>query len=205
MKSLLAELKPENTKVRQDRLLQEVPLADVVPSEENDQVYRPLDPLDPGMVALAESIRKHGLREPLVITLDGYLLSGHRRRFASQLAGLRKVPCRVEPIKRFLTNGDINPTFLVLLTEYNRQREKSLDEDLREEVIAADPHEAYESLLDYRREASRIDVATMKIPATNAASGSARPRRRCWQLSVGSSKTSKNTGRYRIGGSITRF
>jgi hypothetical protein len=164
-------------KVSQDLLSRPMPVDDIMPAPENDKVYRPVDEDDPSIRALADSIREFGVREPLVVTEDGYLLSGHRRLAASRVAGLQAVPCRVEPIRRLLnllaSGGGIqvNPEFLRLLTEYNRQREKSLDEKLREEVIAADPHEAYQSLLDYRRESARIDVATMEIPA-------AKPRKR---------------------------
>ena len=42
--------------------------------------------------------------------------------------------------------------FLVLLREYNRQRVKSLDEALREEVVSCNPVEAYESLIEYRQQ-----------------------------------------------------
>ncbi len=63
-------------------------LSDIRPSPENDKLYRPVDPSDPDIVALAESIRQHGLREPIVVTLDGWILSGHRRYVAAGLAGL---------------------------------------------------------------------------------------------------------------------
>jgi hypothetical protein len=151
--------------VNQDSLPVPVRIDCIRPAPENDQVYRPVDPNDPDILALAESIREFGVKVPLVVTYDGYLLSGHRRWVASRLAGLKTVPCCFDPIYR-LTDGDgpVNPEFLRLLTEYNRHREKSLDEKLREQVITADPHESYESLLEYRRESARIDVATMVIP-----------------------------------------
>ena len=60
----------------------------IQPSPENDKLYRPVDPDDPETVSLAESIRKFGIREPLVLTLDGHILSGHRRFAAARLAGL---------------------------------------------------------------------------------------------------------------------
>lgn len=69
-----------------------VPLKNIRPSPENDTLYRPVDPNDPDLEALVASIRKHGLREPLVITLEGFILSGHRRYAAAKFAGLQKVP-----------------------------------------------------------------------------------------------------------------
>ncbi len=150
--------------------IQKKALGEIYPAPENEQLYRPILPEDPATVALADSIRQHGIREPLVVTLDGWILSGHRRYVAAQLAGLVEVPCRVEPINRLINlrmsgRGEINPEFVALLREHNRQRVKTLDEALREEVVSADPEEAYESLLDYRRRVSEVDaVEIMEIP-----------------------------------------
>ena len=57
-----------------DLILQK-PLWEIWPSPENEQLYRAVLPDDPATVALADSIRQHGVREPLVITLDGWILS----------------------------------------------------------------------------------------------------------------------------------
>ena len=65
------------------------------PSPENRQLYRPVSPKDPAVQQLAELIRKYGLLEPIVITSDGCLLSGHRRLVAAKIAGLKRVPVRV--------------------------------------------------------------------------------------------------------------
>src|SRR4051794_20230054 len=46
-------------------------ISDVRPAPENDQVYRPIDLEDPEILALAQSIRKIGLIEPIVISEDG--------------------------------------------------------------------------------------------------------------------------------------
>src|SRR4051812_2321006 len=75
-----------------------MPLAAIRPSSLNDQLYRPVSPTDPEVIALAESIRRHGVREPLVVSRDNYILSGHRRYAAARLAGLVVVPCRREDI-----------------------------------------------------------------------------------------------------------
>ena len=114
-----------------------------------------MDPCDPTIKALAASIRKHGVREPLVATQDGWILSGHRRHAAARSVGLPTVPCRFEPFHR----KDDPDRFLVLLREYNRKRVKSLDEQLREEIVSCDPKEAYCSLIDYRNEKAAEAVA----------------------------------------------
>ena len=136
-----------------------IPIAEIRPSPENLKVYRPVTTDDPEIIKLAESIRKDGVLDPLVITADRYILSGHRRWVAARLAGLKTVPCRVEPIR----SADDPDRFLVLLTEYNIQREKSLDEKLNEEIVAADPGQAYESLLSHRALRARPKVAGMTV------------------------------------------
>ncbi len=58
----------------------------IKPSPENLKLYRPVDAQDPEVIALAESIKRHGIQEPPVISADGYILSGHRRHVAVALA-----------------------------------------------------------------------------------------------------------------------
>jgi ParB-like chromosome segregation protein Spo0J len=134
-------------------------LAKIRPSPENDMIYHRVRTDDPTVLALAKSIREHGLKEALVISEDRWILSGHRRYVAARLAGLTHVPCRVEPIRR---RDDLDE-FTVLLREYNRQREKSLDEKLREELVSVDPDHAFDSLLEERRQRSRVTVTSMRI------------------------------------------
>jgi len=151
----------------------EIPLADIRPAPENDRLYRPVDPADPAIVALAQSIRAHGVMEPLVITRDGWLLSGHRRLAAARLAGLKSLPCRIEPIRR---TDDID-RFVKLLAEYNRQREKSLDERLREQVVAADPEEAHRALAEFRAEWSQTKVQGFRVEGSMKRHGISRAKR----------------------------
>ncbi len=137
-----------------DGKVEMVPLARIRPSPKNDKLYRPVDPKDPEVQALAVSIRKFGVREPLVITQDNYLLSGHRRFTAANLAGLQEVPCRRETM---LHN---DPYFVSLLREYNRQRVKSIDEVLREEIVSTNREDAYRGLLQHRQQAAQVKVET---------------------------------------------
>ena len=60
-----------------DRFL--VSVKKIKPSAENDKLYKPVNLKDPQTIALADSIREFGLKEPIVLTLDGFILSGHRR------------------------------------------------------------------------------------------------------------------------------
>jgi hypothetical protein len=136
-----------------------LPIDRIKPSPENDRLYRPIDAKDPEIIGLAASIREHGILDPLVITLDHFILSGHRRYAAAQIAGRKRVPCRTEPFRRV----DDPDRFLVRLREHNRQREKSLDEKLREEIVSADPDASYAALAEYRREQARIEVTPLEI------------------------------------------
>ena len=76
------------------------PIDELRPAPENDLLYRPIDPADPDVQELAASIRAYGVKEPLVVSKDGFLLSGHRRHVAAKLAGVTQVPCRIEQISR---------------------------------------------------------------------------------------------------------
>ena len=121
-------------------------LDDIRPSPENDRLYRPVDPGDPQIIRLAESLRDCGMQEPLLVTRDRWIISGHRRHAAAGLAGLAAVPCRVAPIYKD-TDHD---AFMTLLRECNRQRVKTFDEKLREQVLSTSPHDAYRSLVEHR-------------------------------------------------------
>jgi hypothetical protein len=141
--------------------IRQLPLWKVCPSPENDELYGPIDEADPEIIALARSIRDHGIKEPLVITADYYILSGHRRYVAARLAGLDTVPCRGESsIRRSHCTKD---EYLAHLREFNRQRVKSRDVVAREAVIDADPEEAYRLLQEHRRRRSRVNADTIRI------------------------------------------
>jgi hypothetical protein len=148
---------PKRKAARRD--VEEVPLSDIYPSPENDNLYRPVDPDDPEIIALAESIRQHGMLEPVIITLDNYIVSGHRRYAAAKLAGLRMLPVRRLRIRR----ADDLDAFVRLLREYNRQRDKTNAERLREELVSINPQGAHDELWQYRRAKASIEVAPLKV------------------------------------------
>lgn len=154
---MVKQRKASNTKPEtgHDRILLSV--TKIKPSPENDKLYKPVNPNDPQTIALAESIREFGLKEPIVITLDGFILSGHRRYAAAKLAGLKEVPVRYENIRRS------DPQFVRLLREYNRQREKTLDERLREEIVSVNVDDAYSALVEYRKQVSKISAQTVTL------------------------------------------
>lgn len=157
-------------------------LDEIFPSPENDQLYKPASDDDPAIIDLAESIRVAGFNGSITISLDSFILSGHRRRVAAKLAGLSEVPCTIESIRRVMRDGSINPEFVRRLEMYNRQRDKTLSERLREAVIKADPEDAHRVLSEYRELQAthftrtiemrgakrRAEISNAKIPFANA-------------------------------------
>lgn len=121
-------------------------VASLKPSPENLHLYR--DPrVDPDIDNLVESIRKFGLHEPLIATADNYLVSGHRRHAALQRLGRVFVQCRVLACRRDSMTTD---EYLALLREHNRQRNKTVAEQVREELVDINPEEAHRKLREMR-------------------------------------------------------
>ncbi|MFO0957500.1 MAG: ParB N-terminal domain-containing protein [Isosphaeraceae bacterium] len=125
-----------------------LPTASLKPSPENRLIYRPVRPDDPDVVVLAESIRDHGILDPLVVTADRYVVSGHRRLAAAGLLGLTYAPCRIlADVRR---DSCEEGEYLRILAAHNKQRVKTLDEIAREDCLEVDADDAYEELLNHR-------------------------------------------------------
>ena len=77
---------------------------------------------DEEMLNMAESIKKFGIIHPVIVRKKengSYeMISGHRRKFASELAGLETIPC----IVRELTDDEAT----IIMVDSNLQREKIL-------------------------------------------------------------------------------
>jgi ParB-like nuclease domain len=131
---------------------------EIAPSPKNIQLYRPVTAHDEATIALAESIRAHGILEPIVISADRFIISGHRRHVAARIAGLNEVRCRMIGIRR----GDrekAGDEFVRLLREHNRHRIKSRDELMRKAIVSIDPKKAHRALTAYRRRKAKIPAA----------------------------------------------
>jgi len=120
------------TVVNENEIIQKS-IHDLIPHPDNARIYH--TKIDQDLVKLMESISKEGLLSPFTITKDNYILSGHRRRLA-YLSLLRRgaitkelVPCQV----RDCLHTDENA--MVLLREFNRQRNKDFSELAREAII----------------------------------------------------------------------
>src|SRR5437762_622925 len=106
--------------------VEQVRLEYLIPAFVNNEIYKPVSPSDPGIRELAESIKKLGLLEPIVATDDYYIVSGHRRHAACRLAGLMHVPVRR------LAISIADPNFAEFLVTFNKQRVKTVEEQVRE-------------------------------------------------------------------------
>lgn len=121
-------------------------VASLIPSPENQELYRPVDG-DRQIDNLMERIKRNGC-DPLTITIDNFIVSGHRRHEALERLGQQFVECRViAKRRRDFTKSE----FIQLLVDYNEQRRKSIAEQIREEMVNIDPEQAYQSLCDQRR------------------------------------------------------
>jgi hypothetical protein len=117
----------------------------LIPSPENTLIYRPVCD-DPDIEALAAAIRKNGC-DPLVITPDSYIVSGHRRRLALLVIGRVWTWCRVLPRPRASWTKD---EYVALLRDFNQQRNKTVAEQVRETLIDVSPQEAHRRLRERR-------------------------------------------------------
>jgi hypothetical protein len=115
-------------------------VASLKPSPENRDLY---DRNDEDIQEFARRFDP-GKMDPLVVTLDNYIVSGHRRHAVLTRRGTVLCNCRVLPRRR----GDM-PTdeYIALLRDYNRQRDKTAAEKVREALVDVDPDEAHENLL----------------------------------------------------------
>jgi hypothetical protein len=169
----------------------------LIPAPENDDVYKAISWDDPDIRELARSIKEHGVQEPILISRDGYIISGHRRRMASYLAGLDRVPVRIHPISR----ADNRAEFLKLLVEMNSQRIKSVSEILHESSIKIDPKAAHQQIVNERKEKQeqrstdnlsaidpvdngrRCNISSAKMPLLKAILSVLTEHRAYWPLS----------------------
>lgn len=133
--------------------LKAVSIFAVEPSPENDQVYEPIRQDDPAFLALVRDIRVKGILEPIVVSADGYIISGHRRYAAAEFLGIEQIPIRIMPD---VSHSQDRQGFLQLVASYNKQRVKTTVEAVREGIVSMDDN-AWQRMCDYRREASVID------------------------------------------------
>ena len=139
-------------------------IRDLKTANENDRIYDPFGIANADDVALTVSIKKNGIQEPLTISTDGYVLSGHRRLAAAKYLRMEKVPVRSVDVVFETLDRDER---LKLLRSHNLQREKTPNERIREELVTIDPARAYFDLKRSRlrakaRSQSNIEMGVRK-------------------------------------------
>ncbi len=140
--------------------VQLVPVKEIQPSPENKEVYGPTNyDHDPALKLLVRSVKRLGLEEPLIITRDKFVLSGHRRLFAVQELGWPTVPVRFANI----TRADASD-YHRLLTEYNPQRIKSVASTLSEKLLrTASTSDCGASWTEYHKAKGNPGISQMSV------------------------------------------
>jgi len=130
---------------------------EIRPAGENVLLYDNFSPnSDEDDRKLYFSIKENGIREPLHVSVDGIILSGHRRYAAATWLGLETLPCIIADD---VVYGDLSHDERIsLLAVYNKQRDKSHAEKLREAMQDVNPDDAYQNLLSDRQKRRQVKL-----------------------------------------------
>lgn len=172
-----------------------VELSAIRPSPENDDIYGHTSTRDVELRRLASDIASHGVREPITLSSDGYIISGHRRFTAAKLAGLLAIPARRIALLRS-DHSEIE--WKRILAAYNQQRVKSAAQRVHESLLSIDPELAHRQLVSerierdrdvpaeiaIRGELSRSPISAAKEPMLIAAIEAIDSLRNYWPLTV---------------------
>jgi len=176
--------------------LSHFPINLIKQAPENESIYDNFGIAHADDWALVESIKADGIHEPLVITADWVLLSGHRRLAAAIYLGRSTVPVRVKDDVIF---ADLDKQERVkLLRLYNQQREKSASEKIREAMVSIDPKAAHVELKEYNQQRKSLSSSDGEITITGtktrakittlqflkAAKAAIQKEKKYWPLSV---------------------
>lgn len=184
----------ESSEVEQDRYaVQQLSSWLIKPSPENDDIYGEIKH-DEQMERLIGSIQRRGLEDPLIVSEDHYIISGHRRYFACRCVGMDYIPCRVK--QGIFREG--NEDWHKLLAEYNPQRVKSAGTIIKEALLRMNDTDGGEVLEKYDAEAVTTDVdyqavagikdvdeiGERRIEFLHAVQGVVQSLRRFWPMSI---------------------
>lgn len=75
-------------------LICHLPIGDIRETPENWSIYHKLDASDQTWLDLCASVEEHGIREAITISLDNYIISGHRSYLAAKQCGLSAIPTK---------------------------------------------------------------------------------------------------------------
>lgn len=129
----------------------EIPLGEI--HDFPDHPFRVIQ--DDAMNEMAESVKQFGVLVPAMVRPredGGYeLISGHRRKMASTLAGLDSLPC----IVRDLSDDEA----IIVMVDSNLQREQ---------LLPSEKAKAYKMKLDaMKRQGKRVDLTSPQIAANS--------------------------------------
>jgi hypothetical protein len=134
-------------------------VAQIQVSPENDLLYEPFGVANSDDAALVLSIKELGVQEPLTLSNDGFLLSGHRRLAAAKYLRLETVPVRFKDVNFTELS---KPERLEELRSFNQQRDKTPGEKIREHLLQIDPQEAYSELCR-KRVTQQLEAVTSNV------------------------------------------
>lgn len=140
------------------------PIDQIKQAPENQLIYDNFGVANSDDWELVESIKANGVIEPLVISADKVLLSGHRRRAAARYLGLETVPVRI--LEEVFFQNLRAKERLNLLSMYNQQREKSASEKIREAMVGVDPSMAHIELKMFNQRRKALNSTSGEITIT---------------------------------------
>lgn len=141
-----------------------VPTGKIQPSPENSEVYGAINAkTDPALPMLVRSIRRLGLEEPLILTRDNFILSGHRRFVVLQAIGAKVIPVRYANV----TRADATD-YHRLLAQYNPQRVKSVASLISEKLLQTDKANYKHSWTKYHQKRSNKKIGAMRVPGSKS-------------------------------------
>jgi hypothetical protein len=138
----------------------EVAIDSVFPSPENDDIYGAIDTNELEQVMLARDIAANGIHEPIIVSADGFIVSGHRRYAAARRVRLKKIPVRRLAIRKSTCTST---EWKRLLASHNKQRVKSAAVRIKESLLSIDPEIAYQQMIDAREARDAIAPGEMLL------------------------------------------
>jgi hypothetical protein len=128
------------------------------PSVENWEIYRRPE-ADQDMESLKQSIREYGIQQPIIVSSDYYILSGHRRHAAAKSNGMACVPC----VRSHVCMGELQMTDRIkILIEHNKgTRTKTAGELIAESMVGLDTQKA---VAEIQRRKSQVYTMAQTLP-----------------------------------------
>ena len=146
----------------------------IQPSSENWEIYRRPE-ADQDLPSLVESIREHGIKQPILVSEDLLIISGHRRHAAAMIAGFIDIPCIKEPLKM---RGMNELERIKLLTDHNKgSRVKTAAETIAEAMAGMDHEQAIRDARARKAEVFNLaQTSTSRVIVTTTGNRRTDPR-----------------------------